>query len=325
MSGKQFGLLYIHQGTQRPVFCIRDAGSDLKEGDIYYRYRGRTTRIKYPELRSIIEEQRQSDQKLWLQHLAKISRVGVRDAGIFNLRDGKVAGPNGTFVIDESLLSQLAFIKEGRFTESKGKPAVRLVGEVKAVSGPIPAVGHSQVIRTKGIRLSDIVLAFLDHQKVDDPAEYIRQICFENTAFLPVYYFMNKAKKSIPESIELIEGVLSRSPARKKLLERIRNGKIQKERPPSEMSPTYEKKIQFLDDAKKHRLDRNIQGSDLRYCLAALRSLDESTVKKHSKYIRGLLKEWFNKHYMSADGYIAGNLRRTICWIDEALYLKSVK
>jgi hypothetical protein len=69
------------------------------------------------------------EQLLWLDHLKEIARVGVQDAGIFDLRSGKITGSGGSFLIDESLLSQAAFIREGEFSETKGRPVFKIVGK----------------------------------------------------------------------------------------------------------------------------------------------------------------------------------------------------
>jgi hypothetical protein len=120
-QGRQFGLLYIAESRNKPIVCTKTAGDskDIKEGEIYYRYRGRSQVIRYPELRDIIDSRRREEQQLWLKHLKQIARVGVREAGIFDLNSGEVSGASGTFVIDESLLDQLKFIKEGGVQEKK--------------------------------------------------------------------------------------------------------------------------------------------------------------------------------------------------------------
>jgi hypothetical protein len=46
-------------------------------------------------------------------------------------------------------------------------------------------------------------------------------------------------------------------------------------------------------------------------------------INKNSDYLLNLLEYWFNLHYANADGPIADNIRRAICWLDEALFLKS--
>ncbi len=325
LNGKTYGLLYIFESREKPVVCTKEAGKELKEGDIYYRYRGRTERIKYPELKYILEQKRENEQRLWMQHLTQIARIGVVDVGIFDLQTGQVTGTQGSFLIDESLLSQLSFIKEGEFSEIKGKPALKLIGEVKVINDLPSATGRRQVLKIKGIRISDIVLAFLDATRVVDPQEHIKQICFESTAFLPVHFFIQQQNIDTKQAIELIKSVLSRSPAKSRLIERLEKRITQCLQLPMHDTLQSRQKRAFAQQLKQRESDLDLAGEDLKRCLQAIRGLTPKEVKQLSKYLRELLKTWFNRHYTSMDGAIADNLRRAICWVDEALYMEGVE
>ncbi|MGA3208398.1 MAG: ATP-binding protein [Syntrophales bacterium] len=318
LNGKTYGLLYVHESHDKPIVCTKDAEKELKEGDIYYRYRGRSEKIKYPELRVILDQKRENEQRLWMQHLSQITRIGVRDVGIFDLQTGYVTGTNSSFLIDESLLSQLAFIKEGEFSEVKGKPALKLIGNMEAITDLPNSIARKQIVKIRGIRIGDIVLAFLSQAKVTEPLEYIKQICFESTAFLPVYYFMRLGNLDRNSAIELVISVVSRSPAKKKLVERLRQKNTQK-------LPLRDWKQHFNEQMKLKNIKSDLTGKELENCLQALRSLTPEDVKNNSAYLRGLLKTWFNKHYASAQGSLAGNLRRAICWVDEACYMEGAE
>ncbi len=325
LEGKFYGLIYVHKSDDRPVICTKVVGKDLKEGDIYYRYRGRSQRIKYTELKRMLEKNREREQALWMQHVSQIARIGVQEAGIFDLKTGIVRGKTGSFLIDESLLSQLSFIKEGEFSEVKGKPTLKLVGNVEMV-GKLPTpVGRGKVIKTQGIRIGDIVTAFLNHERVLDPKEYIKQICFEATAFLPVYYFINMSGASCQVILDELEAVISRSQAKKRLIERLRVGEDQVMTNPTGDTKAAKKKRTYLHMANTKKLPEDLEEQELIYCLQAIRTMKKDDVKRNSKYLRQRLKQWFNKYYMSRDGRTADNLRRTICWIDEALYMKMSK
>ena len=145
LNGKTYGLIYVYESAQKPVVCKKDADKELKEGDIYYRYRGRTERIKYPELQSILNQSRANEQRIWMEHIARIAKIGVREAGIFDLQTGQITGSSGSFLIDEALLGQLSFIKEGEFSEIKGKPSLKLIGNVEAINLPPGTMGREIV------------------------------------------------------------------------------------------------------------------------------------------------------------------------------------
>ncbi len=325
LQGKIFGLLYIHEVKDKPVVCIKNSGKELKESDIYYRYRGRSQRIKYPELKAILETKRQTEQRLWMQHLENIARIGVREAGIFDLHTGSVTGSGGSFLIDESLLSQLSFIKEGEFSEVKGKPALKLIGHVEPLAGSVIDTGKRHPMKIKGIRIGDIVLSALNQDNVPEPDEYIKQICFESTAFLPVYYFIKKSGMTLDKTVEVLEGVVSRSARRGKLIERLKSGNTQGLAIPNGSTTAATKKRNFAEALRSKKVSAGLTGKELEYCLQAIRGLTADEVKFNSKYIRELLRNWFNNYYASAKCSLADNLRRAICWVDEALHMGDCK
>jgi hypothetical protein len=318
LQGKIFGLLYIHEAKDKPVVCTKNAGNELKESDIYYRYRGRSERVKYPELKAILEAKRETEQRLWMHHLENIARIGVREAGIFDLHTGSVTGSGGSFLIDESLLSQLSFIKEGEFSEVKWRPTLKLIGHVEPLAGSISIV-PKQIVKTKGIRTADIIICTLNQSDVPEPEEYIKQICFENTAFLPIYYFIKKSRMTVDETVKVLENVVSRSTTRVKLIERLKNENTQELPVTNGTTKAATQKRHYVEALRNNRVDANITEKELEYCLQAIRGLTAAEVKSNSKYIRDLLRNWFNMHYASVKGPLADNIRRAICWVDEAL------
>lgn len=324
LRGKIYGIVYVKESDEKPVICTKDIDKVLKEGDIYYRYRGRTERIKYPELRTMLDDKRTQEQRLWMRHLAKIAKIGVQDAGIFDLQTGQVTGTKNSFYIDESLLSQLSFIREGQFSEVRGKPTLKVIGN--AVITPHSAIApvKKQIVKTKGIRVPDIVLAFLDREKVVEPIEYIKQICFENTAFLPVYYFIDRAHLDADRTVEIVNSIVSRCPARTKLNDRIRSRKTQALKIPANSKTSTKKKKDYVQQIVANRVSADLAGEDLIYCLQAIRGMPPAAIKKNSNYLCLLLKKWFNKHYAAAQGPLADHIRRAICWIDEAIYMREV-
>src|SRR6185369_16712720 len=54
-KGMEFGIFKIYPATVKPVISKKDEGKDqtIKNGEIYYRYGGRTQKIQFPELESI--------------------------------------------------------------------------------------------------------------------------------------------------------------------------------------------------------------------------------------------------------------------------------
>jgi len=100
---KYFGLLYVEESFDKPLIARKNIGNEIKEGEIYYRYRGRTEKIKYPELRKIIDNQQLKEREYWIKTFRKIAKVGVKNIGLFDFKNGKVTGSGGSFIIDKSL------------------------------------------------------------------------------------------------------------------------------------------------------------------------------------------------------------------------------
>ena len=130
-NSKTIGIIRIEEAKNKPIVCIK-AGEAVKEADIYYRYNGSSSKIKYGELKMLLEVIRNEERKIWMGHLEKISKIGAENAVILDIANGKVEGKGGSLLIDSKLIPKLKFIKEGSFKEG-GEPALKLVGDVKPV------------------------------------------------------------------------------------------------------------------------------------------------------------------------------------------------
>jgi hypothetical protein len=190
-AGVRLGFIYTFRHLRKPVLITATSGKELKEGDIYYRYRGQTTTIRYSELRTIIDNLLDQERRAWLQHLSTISEAGAANVAILDTLQGKLFGAGTPFLIDEALLRQIKFIREGQFTEAAGAPTLMLVGEVKTVSG----VSTTRIVQ-RGIHFEDLVTAFLTSRPLsaEDAKSYLLESCHQLSAFAPIFYFVKQAK-----------------------------------------------------------------------------------------------------------------------------------
>jgi hypothetical protein len=217
VRGHQVGIIYFAEAKQKPVICTRN-GSGLQTGAIFYRYRGRSEAIKYPELRRIIEEEKTRERDLWMRQIRRMRDVGVDNVGILDLHSGEVSGAHGHFYISDDLLPKLQFIREGQFVEQEGAPALRLIGDLHASEGPII---HSTVELPTPIREREIITAFLRQESVLSPMEYLKAICFEQSYFFPVYFFIQQTPETVSGTIELLSALEVRGNIRNKLVVRL--------------------------------------------------------------------------------------------------------
>lgn len=317
-SGKKLGLLYTWELRAKPVVCCKTSGNTLKEADIYYRYRGRSERIKFPELVAILKANRDRERDLWRGHLEKISKVGVSNVGIMDTATGEVSGPGGAFVISEALLPKLKFIKEGTFGEKQGAPTLKLIGDVKSVDinllSPVEIVIQHEALDT-----SHVITAFLEEQNSPDPLSYIRVICSSPTAFLPVYFYIHQSGKAVEEVIEFIEQVPSRSPSRGKLVDRLRGGDTSKTGSLEVATYSGEKRRQYVANLRSGDVAvDDTEPDELRYFLQAITHLEPGECD--CKPIMKALLEIFKSGYTQMDGGNSGLMRRAICHLDRILF-----
>lgn len=137
VDGKYFGYIYAHEAYNKPIVCKKNNG-DLKSGEIYYRYRGQSRKIEFSELRKIIDEIRENEKRLWMEHVEKIAQIGPQNIAFIDLIKGSIETQklNGSkLIIDRSLLDDLKkkvkFVEEGKFSEKEGAPTLKLIGEIQ--------------------------------------------------------------------------------------------------------------------------------------------------------------------------------------------------
>jgi hypothetical protein len=132
-----FGVFYIHESTLKPVISKKDEGKDqiLKNGEIYYRYGGRTQKIQYGELESIINKRIEQNNNQWLDLVQKIGKSGPQNAAILDSEKGIIEkGDSQILVVDEELLHGFQLIREGEFSETKGAKTLKLVGNITPIN-----------------------------------------------------------------------------------------------------------------------------------------------------------------------------------------------
>ena len=131
--GKYFAVIYVYEGAIKPVIAKHDEGN-IKNGEIYYRYAGRTQKIEYGELNEIIENRIKQNTDQLVSLIDKITKIGPSNAAVLDAERGIVEkDKDNILILDEELIPKIKFIKEGEFSEKKGATTLRLVGDVHPV------------------------------------------------------------------------------------------------------------------------------------------------------------------------------------------------
>lgn len=140
IDGKKVGIAYVGPAHTKPVIFIHNSG-DVAQGHIYYRYPGEDRLISPIDLQRLIEQRiQQLSQTILSKHLANIMRFGIENAAVMNVATGEIDGKAGSFLIDEALLPQISFLKDGEFVERSGAPALKLIGEVAPTTATVVAI-----------------------------------------------------------------------------------------------------------------------------------------------------------------------------------------
>jgi len=135
-KGKSFGRIEVHESNVKPVICKKTKDKLVREGAIYYRYRGETKEISFTELFQLIEYERRKEKMLWMNHIQKIGQVGPQNIHLIDTYKGEIHVGNGKLLIDKSLIDKLTFVREGKFVETDGAPTLKLIGEISGVVDP---------------------------------------------------------------------------------------------------------------------------------------------------------------------------------------------
>lgn len=74
IHNKKVGVIYIDESKNKPVIAIK-TDNEVKEAEIYYRYNARSEKIKYAELKILIDKIKEQVNKDWKELFKRISKV----------------------------------------------------------------------------------------------------------------------------------------------------------------------------------------------------------------------------------------------------------
>jgi len=195
VGGVTLGRIEVKQAPLRPIVCTRaHAQKNLREGAIYFRYRGETKEIRAAELVTMLAHERDKERQLWIKHIQSIATVGPQAAHILDLSRNLIDFGSSKVLIDESLVGKLKLVKEGHFTEREGAPALRLIGDIDGVLGPDHVVlNEAMYPYTESTLLENLTIgqhalrALIWHLEIKDNSEYHMEIRTGRTGVVHKY------------------------------------------------------------------------------------------------------------------------------------------
>jgi hypothetical protein len=323
-DGKTVGAIYTFECNDKPLVArkaYQQQNAKIAEGDIFYRYNSRSQRIRYPELKRLLEDAKLREQRSMMKHIEALVRAGAANAAVLDFSDNILQGPTGQKVlIDESLIEQIAFIKEGEFDEVAGAPTLKLVGELQPATSF--TIGKERVVRS-ALSSDDVLHDFLGRLNVGNPEQYIRQTATGPSGFLPVQFYRALARMSHEELFEYIEHIPTRAPAKRKLIDRLSTADDMKTNPPQAEShhPSTVERHGYYEKLISDRINDVTFTSphEARRFMEAIKSLDDDQIRSCEDQLLSLMMIIFDTYY-ATDANVADALRRAACRVDSAMF-----
>lgn len=228
VGGLEVGLIHVEKYPNPPVIVCKDEDK-LEDGTILFRYPGQSGKIKFGDLLSMLRERDRAATQTLLASASRLSEIGADRALIIDAQKGELDTGSKRIVIDRALAEQLDFIREGEFEERVGARALRLIGDVHAVDQ------EGQVIeRVEGRALDAeaVLMAYLDHDAVRAPLEYVCISAKVQRQWLPLFYFARLAGGDIAVAVKALDDTNAVYRNSKQFaLERLRGERSAFERP----------------------------------------------------------------------------------------------
>lgn len=216
-NGLAFGVIWIKECSTKPIIAKSDHGRDqeIKKADIFYRYGGRTERIRYDELELIIQERIERNNRMWIDRVTRIAKAGPENTAILNLEAGTLSTNNYSMLIDNQLVKDLNIINEGSFSERIGEPTLKLIGTVQPAE-KVNVIGRVLSGLLDKYPYSATKVASLVREKVVDAHpqkvyRFINQHKMKGNPVFSAYNFRNREQENayevtgkVPTSVTII-------------------------------------------------------------------------------------------------------------------------
>ncbi|ALJ00822.1 AlbA family DNA-binding domain-containing protein [Rufibacter tibetensis] len=198
--GKIIGFLVVKEASVKPIIMKVDSSS-FKVGDIYFRYPAQTAKILAADLRKIINEEIAKRLQGLLGNIDNLVKLGD-SAAILNTSSGEIQTGDKLpkLILDEKILNKLNLIKEGTLSEVEGAPAYIIKGEIE--------LGNVEIVKTVPsiITEHDILEQFFDRH-CEAPDVVLEMLVFQNSPYLPFYFFAQSANLSKEEAIDFLNSI----------------------------------------------------------------------------------------------------------------------
>ena len=147
VGGFSVGYIYTYPSMEKPVMALRQETSEkISSGDVYYRYRARSEKIKYSEMKRLLDEREKRESERIYKLIETVKNSETTNLGIVNYSNGHFSTPYGVDVtIDKRLVVQILrkakYIKSGCLSEDVGTPVLKITGNIDLTEAvPVPNI-----------------------------------------------------------------------------------------------------------------------------------------------------------------------------------------
>jgi len=298
-GGKDVGIIHVEQHESRPVIATKQEGDKIGEGDIFFRYPGQSARIKYSDLRAMLDARDTAARAQILPMVERLLKLGPQRSMVADLESGTLGDGKTAIHIDEALIETLTFIKEGQFDEVKGAPTLRLVGEVR------PANAKTELGLLTRASVRD---AFFNLTKPDKPELYIQfAVEISQGEWFPLHYFAKLAGMSRAKLVDFINRTSGTASRKTTYTSRVQPNAAYKQpvgKPKAILAGIMNGKLPNVTTAQ--------EAGQIGQALAGL----PDGFEFDRDALLGLLKECLRLAAGNSTSYV----RRAICRVDELLF-----
>jgi hypothetical protein len=193
-----------------------------------------------------------------------------------------------------------------------------MVGQVQVIGkGSIKA--YRTKYETRSIHAPDIVRHFLEQRKVDTPEQYVAQVCFENTHYLPVFYYVHQVGWSVKEAVEAVKKVeCSAQGTKRKLIERLtKPERIQKQGTLAASTPQSQKRSEWVERLRAGKSNADIPADEHKYVFEAVTHLEREEFDP--QYVLAVLRDIIASDFSQFSGLGGSRMRQAVAHLDMLL------
>ena len=123
----------------------------------------------------------------------------------------------------------------------------------------------------------------------------------------------------ISDILDIVFSVTVRGRTKEALIERLKGRLVPQTRIPNNDTITTKSKNKYKQAWLDDLIEDDFSDRELNYCMDALMSLNDSDIIQNERSIKKNLLKLYKAYYESASSTLAGNIRKAICRIDEAI------